>query len=1210
MRGRRETTPERFLTTVVMTDIVASTEHAAELGDSAWRELLQQHHALLRAALRRRGGREMDTAGDGFFVVFDAPAAAVAWVLEVAQAVGELGIQIRAGVHVGEVEQMARKVTGLTVVIASRIMANADNGEVLVSSTVRDLTAGSRLTFEDRGVRSLKGVPGEWHVYAVARAPAEAVKAERPAAAREQRAAAVRRAQARPIWQRRPRLAAAFAAALALIVVASGMLVWKPWQPSALASLGENSLGVIDPDRGEVIGQIKVGTQPGGIAVGGGYAWATNTGDDTVSQIDLGTRSVINRIDVGKAPTGVVVAKDSVWVTNSGERSVSRINAKSGRVVDTIDVGNGPTAITTSGDLLWVANATDSTVVRIDAQTGELGDPIDVGTTPDALAADAGGLWVASEFVSAISHLNPITGQTIEVIPLAGRPSAIALDSNSVWAATAEGTVTRIHRDTNGVAATIDLGGQLDSIVITDDSVWVGDRSGYVHRLSRGNPSSSPVKVATVTSVAALAVVEGNVWVAAQVSPASHRGGTLRILMTFRPELDSLAPGYSVARLEADGLVGYRRVGGVAGAALLPDLASAIPAPSNGGLIYTFHLRPNIVYSTGEPVRAADFRRAIERNFQIGLQRGVSADQFFGSIVGARACRAVEDGPPVDRCDLSKGIVTDERTNTVTFNLQQPDPDFLFKLAMTYAYPVPEGVAMHGYVKGAFPGTGPYVVSAVSETEVRLTRNPRFQVWDAAVRPDGYADEIVLSVVEDDAAKLAMVEKEEADYLHVGRSSAGLFQASQARYGGQWHIGSNGTTAVWMNTKIAPFNNLKVRRAVNLAIDRLGMADVYGGPPLIAITCQVLPPGFPGYRPYCPYTLDPDAGGHWQRPDLEEARRLVKESGTKGMHVVVGPNFPSYDKERDYVATVLRDLGYVVSLTDFEHFHQGTDAAVIFPSGWGPDYLAPSIFFSLFTCDGSSNAGMNFCDPGGFDVAYRKALDLQPTDPAAAWKAWADVDRQATDLALWAPLYNAGGDFVSTRVGNYQFSPTGEVLFDQMWVQSGSTSSATSAPSFVPSPTASPITGPIVGTWATGETTCAQQLAAIEAAGYSAEQMKSVGVDLTCENGIAVEGAGWANGSQFTIRFFPDGTLVLSDDVYPDSTFSYRLIGDATFEASDAHVQEICLTYGYAVAGDQLTIEIIDNGCPVTRAGGADAPLLDQIGLTVLFETSPFRRQP
>jgi len=256
-----------------MTDIVGSTEHAAELGDSAWRELLQQHHALIRAALRRHGGREMDTAGDGFFVIFDAPASAVECALEIARAVGSLGIEIRAGIHVGEVQQMARKVSGITVVIASRIMAGASGSEVLASSTVRDLTAGSGLTFEDRGVRSLKGVPGEWHVYAVARAPAEAVKGERPVAAREQRAAAVRRAQARPIWQRRPRLAAGLAVALALVVVASGMLVWRPWQPAALASVTENSIGVIDPGRNEVIGQIKVGTQPGGIAVGGGYAW-------------------------------------------------------------------------------------------------------------------------------------------------------------------------------------------------------------------------------------------------------------------------------------------------------------------------------------------------------------------------------------------------------------------------------------------------------------------------------------------------------------------------------------------------------------------------------------------------------------------------------------------------------------------------------------------------------------------------------------------------------------------------------------------------------------------------------------------------------------------------------------------------------------------------------------------------------------------------
>ena len=165
--------PERFLTTVLMTDIVGSTEHASELGDRAWRELIAQHHTLVRASLRRHRGRELDTAGDGFFATFDAPAQAVDCALEIVDEIKQLGIDVRCGIHVGEVEQAGKKVGGISVPIASRIMAGAEPGEVLVSSTVRDLATGSGLTFDDRGMRELKGVPGEWHVYAVARAVTE-----------------------------------------------------------------------------------------------------------------------------------------------------------------------------------------------------------------------------------------------------------------------------------------------------------------------------------------------------------------------------------------------------------------------------------------------------------------------------------------------------------------------------------------------------------------------------------------------------------------------------------------------------------------------------------------------------------------------------------------------------------------------------------------------------------------------------------------------------------------------------------------------------------------------------------------------------------------------------------------------------------------------------------------------------------------------------
>ena len=161
-----------------MTDIVGSTDHAAELGDAAWRDLIAQHHALVRSALRRYGGRELDTAGDGFFATFDAPANAVGCALEIVDHVKELGIEVRAGVHAGEVEQAGRKVGGISVPIASRIMSIAEPSEVLVSSTVRDLVTGSGLKLRTAG-RELKGVPGEWHIYAVERAAEPARRIDR-----------------------------------------------------------------------------------------------------------------------------------------------------------------------------------------------------------------------------------------------------------------------------------------------------------------------------------------------------------------------------------------------------------------------------------------------------------------------------------------------------------------------------------------------------------------------------------------------------------------------------------------------------------------------------------------------------------------------------------------------------------------------------------------------------------------------------------------------------------------------------------------------------------------------------------------------------------------------------------------------------------------------------------------------------------------------
>jgi class 3 adenylate cyclase len=159
--------PDSVLATVLFTDIVGSTARAAELGDRGWRELLERHHSLVRRELARFRGDEKDTAGDGFFATFDGPARAIRCAQSVAEQVRELGIELRAGLHTGECELHDDKVAGIAVSIGARVAGLAAPGEVLVSSTVKDLVAGSGIEFNDRGEHELRGVPGEWRLYAV-----------------------------------------------------------------------------------------------------------------------------------------------------------------------------------------------------------------------------------------------------------------------------------------------------------------------------------------------------------------------------------------------------------------------------------------------------------------------------------------------------------------------------------------------------------------------------------------------------------------------------------------------------------------------------------------------------------------------------------------------------------------------------------------------------------------------------------------------------------------------------------------------------------------------------------------------------------------------------------------------------------------------------------------------------------------------------------
>jgi class 3 adenylate cyclase len=164
---RHAAEPDRVLATVLFTDIVGSTERAVELGDRRWRELLEAYYSLARRQLERFRGRELDTAGDGLYAAFDGPVRAIRCAVAIRDGVRSIGLEVRAGVHTGECEVIGDKMGGIAVHIGARVAAMARPGEVLVTNTVKDLVAGSGVKFDDRGAHPLKGLPGDWHLYAV-----------------------------------------------------------------------------------------------------------------------------------------------------------------------------------------------------------------------------------------------------------------------------------------------------------------------------------------------------------------------------------------------------------------------------------------------------------------------------------------------------------------------------------------------------------------------------------------------------------------------------------------------------------------------------------------------------------------------------------------------------------------------------------------------------------------------------------------------------------------------------------------------------------------------------------------------------------------------------------------------------------------------------------------------------------------------------------
>jgi len=522
-------------------------------------------------------------------------------------------------------------------------------------------------------------------------------------------------------------------------------------------------------------------------------------------------------------------------------------------------------------------------------------------------------------------------------------------------------------------------------------------------------------------------------------------GGTMRLLAkaasgTIDPHINYTLQYFQINYLLYDGLVTFRKAGDKTGFDVVADLAESLPEPQDGGRKYVFKLRKGIKFADGSDLTTEDVVASFRRIFKVV---GPTAGTFYNRIVGADKCLA----EPAT-CTLEGGVVADEQAGTITFNLTQPDGEFLQKIAIPHAAILPAEAPAKDSGTEPIPGTGPYVIASYDPNKrLRMVRNPYFKVWSKAAQPAGYPDEIDYDFGLTEEAAVTAIQNGQADWMFDPPPPDRLAELG-TKYASQ--VSLHPLTAMWyapMNTNLAPFNDVRVRRAVNFAIDRNAIVKLFGGVNLAQPACQILPPGFPSYVPYCPYTANP--GAKWTAPDMAKAKALIAESGTAGQAVTIISEDTTVSRAIGvYLQGVLNDLGFKASVKpisqniQFTYIQNTNNKVQISISQWFQDYPSPSNFLQvLFSCASftpGSDASVNisgFCSKS-IDAKMAAAQAAAITNPEKAARIWTEVDHAVTDAAPLAVLFTPKRvDFVSRRVRNFTFSPQFYWIIDQSWIE-------------------------------------------------------------------------------------------------------------------------------------------------------------------------------
>jgi peptide/nickel transport system substrate-binding protein len=1034
--------------TFLIADVRGYTLFTQERGDEAAAKLATKFADIAREGVEARGGTLLELRGDEALCVFASPREAIRSALDLQQRFveetleqPELPLTVGIGLDVGEAVAVQGGYRGGALNLAARLCGQARAGEILASREVTHLARridGAR--YEDRGRMTFKGLADPVAVIRVVPEEGDPVERLRPFAPA-------------PPPARRTRRRWAVAAGIGVVVALVGISIplLGSGDGADEVKIGTNSVARIRAADGTLELSAPLGQRPGASAIGFDSLWVAQPDRGVVARLDLDDGSVTDTIRVGNAPSGIAVGLGSVWVTNAGEATISRINVETNEVSQTLPAGSVPTAIAFGDGALWVADSVGAALLRVDPASSD-SEAVPLAGLPSGVAFTPSGVWV-SLAPNSVARIDPANLSVVLTQSVGNGPTAVISGFGSIWVSNQlDGTVTRLDPISGRAEATISVGQGPNALVAVAGSLWVANE--FDDSVASIDPSTNSVEqtVPVGGATASLATAGEGLWLAVGASATEHRGGTLNI---SGPALNSLDPavaydteGWRILTITNDGLLAYKKVGGPDGATLAPDLASALPDVSADGLTYRFPLREGMRYSTGDPVRPEDFRRAIERSLVLH-----PAGNLLSAIEGADRC---SPEAPAD-CDLSDSILVDDEA--VTFHLATPDPDLPFKLAMPFAFPVPAETPAEDQGLRPLPATGPYMVERADGTSIRLVRNPAFEEWSAAAQPDGFVDAIVWRSGETVSDAFERLSDGDLDLMIDAPAPRDLAALRSAHPDQVVTWPGPVTLFVGFDVLKPPFDDERVRQAVNFALDREHIVDLLGGSTIQRPTCQILPPNFQGYAPFCPYTLEPESGV-WSGPDTDRARALIEEAQAAGERVTVwvtaAPGFPSGAVEvMRYVTALLRDLGLRADLEVFEDgeaYFRGiyppagaaagaragtSDHPDVFMTGWVSDYPGAGNFIGpQFSCgeQGFGNPS-GWCDPA-LDARIDEALLLYNTDPGAANRAWTEIEHQLVEDAALAPLTNPlTTHAVSARVENVQVNPQWGILLSRIRVQ-------------------------------------------------------------------------------------------------------------------------------------------------------------------------------